>query len=191
MTNKRVIHIGDGQHIEIEEGNLKAPFKRPIAPRVSIYRPGKPQGGRLLVDRHGPRKTSKLPWHFEWKARRIFQLLPHTKRHGRKPFQAIGQSKDEVAVATQAARERATRDMKKIKAAGADLTAAGEEALIVTLTVMRAAGDVRTKLAAARQVLEWSQAKPAASTHVTVNTAEDWLASLTPDDNDEQEHTDT
>lgn len=161
---KRVIHIGDGRHIEIEEGELKKLPPAPKAPRYA-HRP-EPLGRKV--------------------AEQLRANRPPVGK-GRAPNQAIGMTKAEALLKTEYAHEQALRDMKKIKDSGVDLTAAGEEALVSTLTIMRANGDVRVQLAAARQVLEWSRAKPAASTNVNVNTAEDWLASLSSEDNDKND----
>lgn len=74
--------------------------------------------------------------------------------------------------------------MKKLEAAGV-IDAADEqanEAMHVTLTVMRLADlPVKERLAAARQVLEWTKAKPAQKTELTVTKAEEWLAAVTED----------
>lgn len=176
---KRVIHIGDGRHIEIEEGEL-----RKLPPTPKKKRP--PYAHRPTPIGKPPVKTHRyqikeIPgWH-EWLGLRRKQIRPLITA-GRRPNQAIGMTGKQADLNTAAAYKQALNDMAKIKASGVDLDASSEEALVTTLTIMRANKDVRVQLAAARQVLEWSKAKPAASTNVNVNTAEDWLASLSTED---------
>lgn len=59
-----------------------------------------------------------------------------------------------------------------------DLDAYAQEALTEAVTVMRGPVSAKDKLSAARLVLDFTKAKPAAKSEVTVNTAEDWLKSL-------------
>lgn len=77
----------------------------------------------------------------------------------------------------QEAKESAARTMAKLEKAGVldDADAQAREALQTTITIMRAPGEKKTQLAAARQVLEWTKAKPAAKQEVTINKAEEWL----------------
>lgn len=60
--------------------------------------------------------------------------------------------------------------------------ARAEEAMVTTLTLMRADIAVEHKLRAARQVLEWTKAKPESKSKVTVQSAEDFLAAALSDD---------
>ncbi len=63
-----------------------------------------------------------------------------------------------------------------------DLTAAAQEALETSLTVMRGPVSAGDKLKAARQVLDFTMAKPVSKSEVTVNSAEEWLKSLVEKD---------
>ena len=75
--------------------------------------------------------------------------------------------------------------MSELEKAGVldDADTQAREALETTLLIMRAPGDKKVQLSAARQVLEWTKAKPASKSDITVNKAEAWLASIT-DTND-------
>lgn len=56
------------------------------------------------------------------------------------------------------------------------------EALETAMTIMRGPSTHQgDKLRAARTVLEWTKAKPAAKSEVTIQKAEDWLALVTAD----------
>lgn len=56
-----------------------------------------------------------------------------------------------------------------------------DEALEAAITVMRTPANEQVKLQAARLVLDFTRSKPAAKSEVTVNKAEDWLASVMAD----------
>lgn len=56
-----------------------------------------------------------------------------------------------------------------------------DEALEAAITVVRTPANDQVKIAAARLVLDFTRSKPAAKNEVTVNKAEDWLASVMAD----------
>jgi hypothetical protein len=56
-----------------------------------------------------------------------------------------------------------------------------DEALEAAITVVRTPANEQVKIAAARLVLDFTRSKPAAKNEVTVNKAEDWLASVMAD----------
>ena len=58
------------------------------------------------------------------------------------------------------------------------MTDAAEEALEGAITVLRQPSSQQTKLAAAKLTLEFTKTKPVAKSEVSVNKAEEWLASL-------------
>ena len=62
-----------------------------------------------------------------------------------------------------------------------------KEALQTAVEVMRTPGETRERLSAARLVLDWTKAKPAAKSEVTIGKAEEFLASLLEDDESEAE----
>lgn len=56
-----------------------------------------------------------------------------------------------------------------------------DEALEAAIAVVRTPANDQVKIAAARLVLDFTRSKPAAKNEVTVNKAEDWLASVMAD----------
>lgn len=157
---KRVIHIGEGKHIEITEGALRNP------PPVSV--------DEYEYDQNDI--TNK--WHQE----RATASKRLSSNIGKCLGLRKGGNKQDVLWEWKVVKEQVKRDMAIIKSAGIVLDDAAEEALGMTLELMRGPGDGKLKLAAARQVLEWTKAKPAAKSEVTVNSAEAWLASLEEED---------
>lgn len=82
------------------------------------------------------------------------------------------------------ARKSASKTMTELRKVGvldgADPRA--EEALETAVSVMRSPLRQEMQLAAARLVLDFLKAKPATKTDLTINKAEQWLASLASDD---------
>jgi hypothetical protein len=62
-----------------------------------------------------------------------------------------------------------------------DEGSAATKALKEAIAVMDAPGNQQVKLAAARLVLDFTKAKPASKTELTVSAAENWLAEVTQD----------
>jgi len=58
-----------------------------------------------------------------------------------------------------------------------------KEALLNVLTMMRQPGNVKDKHSLARTILEYTKAKPASKSDVTVRTAEDFLDEIAERDN--------
>jgi hypothetical protein len=79
------------------------------------------------------------------------------------------------------ARFEATLTMKKLDKAGVlnDADDQAREALHAALSIMRMEIAQKDRLAAARLVLDFTKAKPAQRTELTVNKAEEWLAQVT------------
>jgi flagellum-specific peptidoglycan hydrolase FlgJ len=119
-----------------------------------------------------------------WWSRRKVQLqaywgtpgLPDNRR-----FAEDGYTKSTSKRLWTIARKKAMSDLENIKKVAPPENEAAEEALLTALTVMRAPGDSRNKLAAAKLVLEFTKAKPQAKSEVTLKSAENWLASLAED----------
>lgn len=170
-----IVHIGDGRYINVEEGALRKPLPKP-----------EPLPTEYTQEHHGA-----------WAGTRRSETMRFT--NGRKLGHPRRMTDEEARKGNLRAKELAKRDMANLKKAGIDLGEAGNEALQSTIEIMRKPGELRLKLAAARQVLEWTMAKPAASQNLTVNTAEAWLDSLnednekeeTEDDDEADEATDT
>lgn len=100
-------------------------------------------------------------------------------------------SRDGISKKTRArfwkqARFEATLTMKKLEQAGKLVEADdyAREALHEALVTMRLPGTARDKVAAARLVLDFTMAKPASKSEITVNKAEEWLAAVA-EDNDQ------
>lgn len=191
-----VISFGDGRLIEHMEGALRVP-----PPPPAVKKPQKPpkkypdrrkgvviRGMRFKFDPRGPRyergalppnPSLDIPGYHEWRTMRSAQIrdaTPQARRLGR----ANGMSQRQSDAKWAIARKRARKDMEKIKQLF-DVDAAGEEALESTLAVMRSPMDQKTRLAAAKQILEYCRIKPIAKSEVTINAAEKWLAELGQD----------
>lgn len=61
------------------------------------------------------------------------------------------------------------------------------EALAAAVEVMRTPTNQGTKLQAAKLILEYTKSKPATEAKVTVNKAEEWLASIAEDDESDED----
>ena len=61
-----------------------------------------------------------------------------------------------------------------------------KEALTTAVEVMRCPGETKERLAAARLVLEFTEAKPASKSDVTLHQAEVWLEELAAEDDKEE-----
>lgn len=97
-----------------------------------------------------------------------------------------GMTREESEASWARARESANRTVDKMIEKGIlesddDLAA---DALRESVTIMRSDSNTVTRLKAARQVLEWTKAKPESKSKVTVQTAEDWLAAIAADSED-------
>jgi len=65
-----------------------------------------------------------------------------------------------------------------------------EEALENALAVMRTPANQGVKLQAAKLILEYTKAKPAAKSEITVNKAEEWLAAVASEEKHDNEEGD-
>lgn len=165
----------------VEEERTKEEVKprkkrRKRSPRPTRYR------GRLK--RPGTAAANKTLWADpEWRAammekRRLAGIANRgfSSRFG----VPDGMRKAEAAPLNEQAAESAKKTMSELEQAGvlADADAQAKEALEATLTIMRAPGDKKVRLAAAGQVLAYTKAKPATKADVTINKAEAWLAAV-------------
>lgn len=160
----------------MEEERVKRK-KRKTSPRPTRYR------GRLK--RPGTAEAQRKLWADpEYRAKMTEKRRAAGEARRGKPGAREGvpdgMRKAEADALNQAARESAEETVSELKQAGVldgdDPRA--EEALRVTITIMRAPGDKKVKLAAAKQVLEFTKAKPASTTNLKVNKAEEWLAAI-------------
>jgi hypothetical protein len=95
-----------------------------------------------------------------------------------------GMRRDQAKRFWRQARFEASLTMRKLAKAGVideNTPAEAQEALHAALAVMRSPMDQKTTLAAARLVLDFTKAKPASKSEVTINTAEEWLSHVTRD----------
>lgn len=168
-----------------EEGESSPPIPKKRAARKKVAGPQYKRKkvvprGRKPKGSTGPKpKFTEVPGYAEWISRRLTELravLPPASRMG----VPDGMRKAEAEKLWELARQRAKKDIENMKKTGVLDTSddRAEAALQATLEVMHSPMNQQMKLAAARQVLEWTKAKPAAKTDLTVNTAEAWLAEI-------------
>lgn len=203
-----VIPTTDGKLIEVEEGTLRPPPKAPKVKKTGNYKGNKlkgekkskprpknltKRGMRLSRERSGDRsglrrKHLEVVGFKEWMARRASELIAVLPKNtvGRKVGQPDGMLIEQAEEAWAIARAKAKEDMANIKKVMDIGDERAEEALLATIEVMRSPMNQATKLQAARQVLEWTKAKPANKSEVTVNAAEAWLASIAEDAKDDE-----
>lgn len=151
-----VIKTDGGRLIDYPEGNLRIP----TSPQV-VTEP-------IAETIHG---------HSDWIKRRFAETVRFHDAH-KAIGQGLGYTAKEAERLWKRARKQAEKQMEDIKQK-IDLESAAEEALTEALTVMRGPIAAKEKLAAARLVLDFTKAKPATKSEVTVNSAEEWLKSLT------------
>jgi len=170
-----VIQTSEGRLIDYPEGELRKPI--PVVKKRKQPPPKYPDDPRHTM-------CDRIPGYREWFAARHSQTNPYRKHYG--PCAFGGSGGGTVYAFNRAwikSRREAKRDMDEIKKT-IDLTAAAQEALETSLTVMRGPVSAGDKLKAARQVLDFTMAKPVSKSEVTVNSAEEWLKSLVGKDAD-------
>jgi hypothetical protein len=187
MDTKQVIHIGDGRYIEHTEGALYAP---PPEPKRSWQRKFKDPNRKPTPSLHRKPKRTRGPFDYEAVAslpgyeeyHRYMTTLANRYFFGGHPK---GQTEGYNKVTLKRERTRALKqvkiDMENIKKK-VEVSEMAEEALEGALLVMRAPNTQQTKLAAAKLILEFTRSKPVAKSEVSVNKAEEWLASLAHDE---------
>lgn len=152
--------------------------KRKSSPRPTRYR------GRLK--RPGTAEAQRKLWADpEWRAQMTKKRQEQAKR--RKAEGSVGRygvpdgmRKAQADQLNQAASESAKETMSELKQTGVldGLDPRSEQALETAVKIMRAPGDKKVKLAAARLVLDFTKSKPASKSDITVNKAEEWLAAV-------------
>ena len=204
-----IVPIGDGRVVEMEEGALRVPPPvpdKPKAPKKSRVTKRKivrsqnyyvVKNGKKYLRKQRPegyvkkvsgvaadaslRTVTDIPGGSEWRSLRTAQVAPLSPGAGRKLGQADGMTLAQSDAEWTKARRMARKDMDTIKKVMPDLPDAAAEALQSTLEVMRSPMSQQVKLAAAKQVLDFTMAKPVAKSEVTVNAAEKWLEELGKD----------
>lgn len=193
---KRLVNIGDGRIVEMTEMGEGPPDPTPvIKPRHKA--PGSRAGKRkkskhAATFKNNPKHKQRLgtnsyadkmdiPGYREWLCNRKRVAQEYFVKKKKTRFGVPdGMRRAEADRLRAIAREQVKKDMANLKAAGVlDVNdQRAEEAMTATLEVLRDPGSQQMKLAAAKQVLEWTKAKPATKQDVTINAAEQWLASL-------------
>lgn len=99
-----------------------------------------------------------------------------------------GMRKKEAEKKMAEAKESAKETVEVLAANGffKDDESAAKEALEFNISVMRSPYGMRERLAAASKVLEYTKSKPVAKSEVTVNKAEEWLATVAAEIQDDK-----
>jgi hypothetical protein len=150
--------------------------KRKTSPRY-LYRGGKSRPCPHISER------LKLQWQDpEYRAKQLTTLREGQRKHGSVRYGVPdGMRKSQAKWFWRQARFEATLTMKKLDKAGVldDADEFAREALHSALSIMRMEITQKDRLAAARLVLDFTKAKPAQKSEITVNKAEEWLAQVT------------
>lgn len=180
----KLVHIGDGRYINTEEG---ARFSPPVNtyknPRRVISKPLTDPSKNPHNGRRGFSINHDLVGHKEYIHFR-HSIFAKYSDSGVKPGDVYGVRRKKVGYMWGWAKRKARKDMENIKRVMPDLNEVAAEALEASLTVLRGPQNQKEKLAAAKLLLEFSMSKPVAKSQVSVNAAEDWLASLGKDEDD-------
>jgi len=198
----RVVPTSEGRMIEVMEGELRAPSPEPT-PAKKTTKPRKPRKKAesdhnkskgawkrpdLKEDHPVHKKSREIPGYREWYRERMRQIQQFFNKPGgpvrRRRGVPDGMRREEAEKLWAEARRKAKIDMENIKKVMPDLNESAAEALETTLTIMRSPMNQDMQLKAARQVLEWTMAKPVNKTEMTVNAAEAWLAQIAEEANE-------
>jgi len=109
------------------------------------------------------------------------------KNGGRPKGVPDGFTKETIAPLRKTAKLEAKKVAQKMfKDAGIEPDKFSKEALETAVEIMRLQGETRERLAAARLVLDFTKSKPASAATVTIGKAEEFLAQLITDEEEEQ-----
>lgn len=183
-----IIHNGDGRHIELDEGAIFRPppvVKKYVHPRRKLSEPvKKPKYERHnhRGDKHPVKRLVATQQGYKefWDYKQ--EVMAKYRDSGRKLGEGPGIRRKKLGYLMGWVKRRVKKDMENIKRVRPDLDEVAAEALQETLSVLRGPQSQQQKLAAAKLLLEFSMSKPVAKSEVSVNAAEDWLASLAKDD---------
>jgi len=127
----------------------------------------------------------------EGRAKRKAWSTKPRKNGGRPRGVPDGFRKEEIIPIREAAKEEA-KDLVNIMSKKYNIEDEySKEALGAAVEIMRVPGETRERLAAARLVLDFCRSKPASKSDVTVGKAEDFLASLLLQEEEQpNDHTD-
>lgn len=182
-----LLHIGDGRYVVSTEGALKPPppprKKQPASKKAKGWHPPplrEPSHSRENKRNEKAELKAKIPGYAEYMAF-TWSISGKYGFTGFKPGQVEGYNLRQLEELKKEARIRVEQDMANIKK-HLDLPDMANEALEGALTVLREPSTQATKLSAAKLILEFTKSKPVAKSEVSVNKAEEWLASLAHDD---------
>lgn len=178
----KLVHIGDGRYINMEEGARFSPPVKPkyIQPRRVISKPITDPAKNPHNGRRGYTINHDLIGHKEY-IHYLLSVIGRYRDDGTKPGDVYGTRRKTVGYLWGWAKRKARKDMENIKRVMPDLNEVASEAIESALTVLRGPQNQKERLAAAKLLLEFSMSKPVSKSQVSVNAAEDWLASLGKD----------
>lgn len=191
MTTSDTIHIGDGRYVTKTEDGVFRPLPIPKPKwrqhNKHDYDPERhtpleyiPKNKRPGRKKYKSLLAAKIPGYSEY-LKYIIDLSKRYSNVGRKVGHPWGYRKKQLARLQRKAAKQVQKDMENIKK-NHDVNPMAEEALEGALTVLRAPSNQSAKLAAAKLILEFTKSKPVAKSEVSVNKAEEWLASLSHDE---------
>lgn len=189
-----IIHIGDGRHVELDEGaafrppppppprkrrrsDFKPPLTLPTKRRKTNIRPHFKFGDEHQLRKRMETQVGYKEW-WAWKNEIIAKYANRGRRLGEGP----GRGRQRFGYMKGQAKIKIKRDMENIDKKYPDIDPMAREALEGAVSVLREPNSQTTKLAAARLILEFTKSKPVAKSEVSVNAAEAWLASLGKED---------
>lgn len=159
------------------EGNTEKPKKKPLF-NGRFQHQSRPHRDQNLFVRLQETEEGRLLWKL-WTDRR--HLKPNGKGAGRPSGSINGYTGKEVQKMRAVAKDEAKRMVKIMEKHGFKVPEGefAREALEAAVETMRMeAINPKDKLTAARLVLEFTKAKPAAQAELTVRRAEDYLAEI-------------
>ena len=186
-----VIHIGDGRHIELDEGAIFRPPQIPppkrgrsreISPRFQDKRKRiwkEREGDNHPVRRLMETKEGYREW---WSYKNI--IYGRYSDRGAKHGEGAGKRRKRMGYLMGWVKRKVKKDMENIQKVHPDLDEMAKEALEGALGVLRGPNSQQVKLSAAKLLLEFTKSKPVAKSEVSVNAAESWLASLGKEESD-------
>lgn len=188
--HQTIINIGDGRYVTKTEDGVFRPLPPPKRKWLQHNRHD------YDPERHPPLEKVRRKNKNSWNVRKHYNDLIVGYREYRQYGHDIGKKygnvgrdvghpwgvrKGELKKLKRRAAKQVKKDMENIKK-NHDVHPMAEEALEGALTVLRAPSNQTAKLAAAKLILEFTKSKPVAKSEVSVNKAEEWLASLAVDE---------
>lgn len=191
-ANPTIIHIGDGRYVQKTEDGVFRPLPPPktkwIQHKNHHYDPDRGHAPPEHTPKH---KRPGRKNYFKLMSEKITgypEYIKYTQEvanrygnKGRDVGHPWGVRRGELKKLQRRAAKQVKKDMENIKK-NHEVDPRAEEALEGALTVLRAPNNQTAKLHAAKLILEFTKSKPVAKSEVSVNKAEEWLASLAVDE---------